>query len=63
MVFIHPVILKDEQQIRQISQRRYNFMKDLQRQASEKQGVFDRGNSLMEDFDTFTPVNNQDNKP
>jgi len=63
MVFIHPVILKDDQQIRQISQRRYNFMKDLQRQASEKKGVFDRGNSLMEDFDTFTPVNNQDNKP
>jgi len=58
MVFIHPLILKNDQQVRQVSQRRYNFMKTLQRQASENQGEFDQDNSLMENFDTFTPVNN-----
>mgnify|MGYP007012736591 CR=1 FL=1 len=58
MVFIHPLILKNDQQVRQVSQRRYNFMKTLQRQASENQGEFDQDNSLLENFDTFTPVNN-----
>lgn len=30
MVFIHPVILKDEEHIASITQRRYQFMRDLQ---------------------------------
>jgi general secretion pathway protein D len=63
MVFIPPLILKDEDHVRQVSQRRYNFMKDLQRQASENQGEFDRNNSQMEDFDTFTPFNAAAEKP
>ena len=63
MVFIHPLILKDDDQVRQVSQRRYNFMKDLQHQASKNQGEFSRDNSQMEDFDIFTPVNAAVDKP
>jgi len=58
MVFIHPVILKDEDQIRQITQRRYNFMKDLQDKVSNSEwSVEDESSATMEDFETFTPVN------
>ncbi|MFT5691841.1 MAG: general secretion pathway protein D [Oceanicoccus sp.] len=57
MVFIHPVILKDEIQTREITQRRYNFMKNLQQKASDKEwSVEDGGNSTMEDFETFSPI-------
>ncbi|MFT5580446.1 MAG: general secretion pathway protein D, partial [Paraglaciecola psychrophila] len=63
MVFIHPLILKDDDQVRQVSQRRYNFMKDLQHQASKNQGEFSRDNSQMENFDIFTPVNAAADKP
>lgn len=58
MVFIHPVILKDEVQIRDITQRRYNFMKDLQQKVSDKEwSVGDGSNSTMEDFEVFSPIN------
>jgi len=57
MVFIHPVILKDEQQSRSISQRRYNFMRDLQQDSRKRPVNIDKQQPIIEEFDTFTPVN------
>jgi general secretion pathway protein D len=58
MVFIHPIILKDDEHIKQITQRRYNFMKGLQQQVRDKQWQIDpEDTAVMEDFRTFTPVN------
>lgn len=62
MVFIHPVILKDDDQVRRITQRRYEFMEDLQQQANSKKWKIDSGSrAQMENFDTFTPVNRKEN--
>ncbi len=59
MVFIHPTILKDDAQITEITQRRYNFMRGLQEQVKSKEWKVDPDDSaVMEDFNTFTPVNN-----
>ncbi len=59
MVFIHPTILKDDAQINEITQRRYNFMRGLQEQVKSKEWKVDPDDSaVMEDFNTFTPVNN-----
>lgn len=37
MVFIHPVILKDDAQIDALTQQRYNFMRDKQIAYGEEQ--------------------------
>jgi general secretion pathway protein D len=57
MVFIHPVILKDEEHIREVTQRRYNFMQDIQQQVRKKEWQIDPDETaIMEDFKTFSPV-------
>ena len=58
MVFIHPVILKDDEHVKNVTQQRYNFMKDLQQKAKDNTSNVQPGNaSLMKDFETFTPEN------
>lgn len=57
MVFIHPVILKDDEHIRSVTQRRYNFMQDLQQQVRNKEWKVKPGDTaVLEDFSTFSPV-------
>ena len=63
MVFIHPIILKDEEHSRQITQRRYNFMRNLQQRVKDKDWKLDTNKtSVMEDYDTFSPVNKEPDK-
>ncbi|ARN75591.1 type II secretion system secretin GspD [Oceanicoccus sagamiensis] len=58
MVFIHPTILKDEDHINDITQRRYNFMRGLQQQVNSKEWKVDPDDTaVLEEFDTFSPVN------
>ena len=62
MVFIHPVILKDQNHIAEVSKARYNFMRDEQKSAlknpptttSEKPQ-----SPTLEEFDTFSKPNRQ----
>ncbi|MGK0441183.1 MAG: general secretion pathway protein D [Pseudohongiellaceae bacterium] len=56
MVFIHPVILKDEQHISDITQKRYQFMQGLRQRALERSWDQDvKAQTKMEDFTTYTP--------
>jgi general secretion pathway protein D len=58
MVFIHPTILKDEAKIAEVTQRRYQFMQNLQQQVQNNNWTVKPGeNALMEDFSIFSPVN------
>ncbi len=59
MVFIHPVILKDEAQIAELSRRHYDYMRERQRDSelnpprtTDKQ----QPSPTLEEFDTFSPV-------
>jgi general secretion pathway protein D len=59
MVFIHPVILKDEEHVKNVTQARYNFMKKLQEQAKNKipYSTDPDQDVMMQDFEKFSPVN------
>ncbi len=57
MVFIHPTILKDEAHVVEISQRRYNFMKNLQQQVKNKEWENEsEKEAVMNNFSTFKPA-------
>ncbi|MBL4827527.1 MAG: type II secretion system secretin GspD [Spongiibacteraceae bacterium] len=56
MVFIHPVILKDDEHIKNITQTRYNFMKNLQQQAKTDNVATSKNATLMKDFETLSPA-------
>lgn len=63
MVFIHPVILKDEMHISDVSQTRYDFMRDQQRRAIEEPASTTSKRQppqQMESFDVFSPVNRKE---
>jgi general secretion pathway protein D len=60
MVFIHPVILKDQQQISDVSGARYRFMQNEQKQAQKDEPTTTRRTpqpAEMEDFNTFSKPN------
>ena len=61
MVFLHPVILKDEQHVSEISRARYDYMRDQQlRHSNEPPPSTERHApppALLEDFEVFSPVN------
>ena len=60
MVFIHPVILKDQNRIAEVSKARYKFMQDEQKQAAQNEDTTTRRTpqpAEMEDFDTFSKPN------
>ncbi len=56
MVFIHPVILKDEEHVKAVTQRRYNFMRNLQEKVKKKEWEVEKEPGVMEDFSTFSPA-------
>jgi len=60
MVFIHPVILKDQQRITDVSKSRYNFMQNEQKQAQKNEPTTTRRtlqSAEMEEFNTFSKPN------
>lgn len=60
MVFIHPVILKDQQNIADVSKARYEFMQNEQKKAQQNEATTTQRNPKsagMEDFKTFSVPN------
>ncbi len=60
MVFLHPVILRDDSRAEQVSRKRYEYMQDTQRQAQKETPTTTSEPAPpapMEEFDTFSPVN------
>jgi general secretion pathway protein D len=61
MVFIHPMILKDEEHVSEVSQARYDFMREQQRRAREEPPPSTERHpaepAVMEEFEVFSPVN------
>ena len=56
MVFIHPTILKDDEQIARLTQTRYQFMQNLQQQVKDNEWKIDPDDgAVLKDFSTFTP--------
>ncbi len=57
MVFIHPVILKDEMQVADITQRRYDFMREAQQNYRDKKKVeWKEAPPLLPDFEEYVPA-------
>ncbi|MCR8921792.1 type II secretion system secretin GspD [Dasania sp. GY-MA-18] len=57
MVFIHPIILKDDQHINEVTQRRYQFMQELRARSQKQQWQHEiKSNTKMEDYSTYTPA-------
>lgn len=56
MVFIHPIILKDEIQMAGITQRRYQFMREVQQNYREKKKVKWKNNApMLPEFEEYAP--------
>lgn len=56
MVFIHPVILKDEEHIADITQRRYQFMRELQQEWNQPRGQQRAiAPNILPEFDHYQP--------
>jgi general secretion pathway protein D len=66
MVFIHPVILREDNRAAQVSRKRYEYMQETQNLA-EKETSTTTNNpppaTRMEDFDTFSPANRPSSNP
>lgn len=59
MVFIHPVILRNDGKIANVTERHYNFMRDIQQKAQEEPPSTTENPKpppVMEDFETFSPL-------
>lgn len=57
MVFIHPIILKDELQVADITQRRYNFVREVQQTYREKKNPdWKKAPPLLPDFEEYQPA-------
>jgi general secretion pathway protein D len=56
MVFIHPVILKDEEHISQVTQQRYQFMQSLREKAISNDWSV-AGEDELGEFSRFAPAN------
>jgi general secretion pathway protein D len=60
MVFIHPVILRDDVRAADVSRKRYEYMQGMQSEAQQKPPSTTSPPpppAKMEDFETFSPVN------
>jgi general secretion pathway protein D len=58
MVFIHPVILKNEMQVADITQRRYDFMREVQQNYRNKKNVdWKEAPPLLPDYEEYAPGN------
>jgi type II secretory pathway component GspD/PulD (secretin) len=60
MVFIHPVILRDDDRARQVSRENYDYMQRAQEKALQPPPSTTEKNppppAKMEDFEIFSPV-------
>lgn len=57
MVFIHPEIIKDEEHVRSITQKRYDFMRRAQEQSKNRDWEVSKNQSAtLEPFETFSPA-------
>lgn len=60
MVFIHPVILRDDERARQVSQQNYEYMQRAQEKSLQPPPPTTEKNppapAKLQDFDTFSPV-------
>jgi general secretion pathway protein D len=60
MVFIHPVILRDDTRISEVSRERYDYMKNTKEKAEQDPATTTNKQpfppSRMENFETFSPV-------
>jgi general secretion pathway protein D len=60
MVFIRPVILRDDDRIREVSRENYQYMQDTQEKALHEAAPTTQKNpappAKLEEFDTFSPV-------
>ncbi|HET8710354.1 MAG TPA: type II secretion system secretin GspD [Spongiibacteraceae bacterium] len=60
MVFIHPVILRDDERARQVSQQNYEYMQHVQEKSQQPPPSTTEKNppppAKLQDFDTFSPV-------
>jgi general secretion pathway protein D len=60
MVFIHPVILREDTRISEVSRERYDYMKNTKEKAERDPATTTNKQpfppSRMEDFETFSPV-------
>lgn len=63
MVFIHPVILRDDTRISEVSREHYDYMKKTKEKAEQEPATTTNKQpfppSRMEDFETFSPVHAQ----
>lgn len=60
MVFIHPVIVDNEQVAREVTEKNYRYMKDLQEKYST--GKFTLEKNDLNDFTEYQPTKNYSNK-
>ncbi|MFT3931255.1 MAG: type II secretion system secretin GspD [Spongiibacteraceae bacterium] len=60
MVFIHPVILRDDERAKEVSQKNYEYMQRAQEKSQQPPRSTTERNPppppKLEDFDTFSPV-------
>ena len=59
MVFIHPVILRNDSQIAKVTRSHYDYMKDKQKSAGDERPTTEKTPGpppAMEDFETFSPL-------
>ncbi|MDB6062871.1 MAG: type secretion system protein GspD [Verrucomicrobiaceae bacterium] len=60
MVFIHPVILREDTRVSEVSRERYDYMKDTKEKSEQQPSTTTNKEpfppSRMEDFETFSPV-------
>lgn len=57
MVFIHPIILKDEMQVSDLTQRRYDFMREVQQEYREKRNPkWNKAAPILPNFDEYKPA-------
>lgn len=59
MVFIRPIILKDQMQINGLTKQRYNFMRDKQLDKALSQFIKYSDHPVLEEFETFSPTNTE----
>lgn len=55
MVFLHPVILKDDEHIAKVTQSRYNFVREMQKHYRHHSSVVSDEPPLLEDFSLIAP--------
>ena len=57
MVFIHPIILKDEMQVANLTQRRYEFMREVQQKYRERKPVaWQTSSPILPEYDEYVPA-------